>query len=189
MCLIWCLHKVWNFEFKRSICFRISKSLFFFQSHLYPFFFFKWLISPFSKRIHETSLRTLILRMGKNGVILSQSLVITSIQPFLAVCIWRMGLGGRKGIFGKNLVVFLQAASFVTSSSPPSSLTPVSSGARPGFRFVKINKNPPVLSGRSGHNLFASSYCWIHGAGYHTPVNARDEFNLLDFTCSLHFRN
>lgn len=126
--------------------------------------------------------------MSKNGVILSQSLVVTSIQPFLAVCIWRMGFGGRKGIFGKNLVVFLQAASFVTSSSPPSFLTPVSAGRRPGFRFVK-NKNPTVFFGRSGHNFFASSHCRLHGAGYHTPINARDEFNLLALTCSLRSRN
>lgn len=70
-----------------------------------------------------------------------------------------MGFGGRKGMFGKNLVVFLQAASFVTSSSPPSFLTPVSAGGRPGFRFVKINKNPTVLSGRSDYNFFDSSYC------------------------------
>ena len=99
-----------------------------------------------------------------------------------------MGFGGRKGVFGKNLVVFLQAASFVTSSSPPSFLIPVNAGRRPGFRFLE-NKNPTVFFGRSGHNFFASSHCQLHAAGYHTPVNARDEFNLLDLTCSLHSRN
>lgn len=105
---------------------------------------------------------------------------VISIQPFLAVGILKMDLclGKKRNVWEErgDFIICCVICPFVF---PQSFLTSVNVGRRPGFIFVRTNRNLQSFLEGLGHNFFASRYYLLHEAECYAPDNTEEKFEPL----------